>query len=76
MRTLPREKTHDHLPPRRRYMEENGYDSKSEAEEEKPKAKNGAFKRFQMSDRELDDYVEADSRMDAMAERMNAERPG
>ena len=57
-------------------MEENGYDSKSEAEEEKPKAKNGAFKRFQMSDRELDDYVEADSRMDAMAERMNAERPG
>ena len=63
MRTLPREKTHDHLPPRRRYMEENGYDSKSEAEEEKPKAKNGAFKRFQMSDRELDDYVEADSRM-------------
>ncbi|EGB06959.1 hypothetical protein AURANDRAFT_65157 [Aureococcus anophagefferens] len=57
-------------------MEENGYDSKSEAEEEKPKPKNGAFKRFQMSDRELDDYVEADSRMDAMAERMNAERPG
>ncbi|KAH8070338.1 hypothetical protein JL721_5103 [Aureococcus anophagefferens] len=59
-----------------KYMEENGYDSKSEAEEEKPKPKNGAFKRFQMSDRELDDYVEADSRMDAMAERMNAERPG
>ena len=76
MRTLPREKTPEHIAPRRRYMEENGYDSKSEAEEEKPKAKNGAFKRFQMSDRELDDYVEADSRMDAMAERMNAERPG
>ena len=60
-----------------RYMEENGYGSSSETEKEsKPKVRNPAFKRFQMSDRELDDYVEAESRMDAMAERMEGERPG
>ena len=38
--------------------------------------RNSQFKRFQMSDRELDDYVEADERSDLMAQRMDAENPG